>query len=273
VPFIRQVRDKRGYETTYVMHAYRPVPGPQRTRVLYLFRSPSHIRFGRRALDEEAREALEHTHPDVSFDWTVLGRESAVRPDPPRERDRYIRPRRQAPASPPAGPAPVVLDDETPLGRVLGGEAAAGLRARYAELMQRITRRARTPEDRDRLLEQAQRLNPDEWSDEATVRAAAPGVDAAWDALVAELPARRRGRRGGRRRADGEPVVESAGASPAPDTSGASVILEERGGGEIDAGAEEQEEQMAGDDRHADPAGDRGRVGPESEPGAVPGDD
>ena len=271
MPFIRQVRDKRGYETTYVMHAYRPVPGPQRTRVLYLFRSPSHLRFGRRALDEEAREALEHTHPDVSFDWTVLGRESAVlRSEPPRDRDRYSRPTRQAPASPPPRPAPVVLDDETPLGRALGGQTAARLRARHADLVQRITRRARTPEDRDRLLEQAQRLNPDEWSDEAAVRAAAPGVEAAWDALVAELPARRRGRRGGRRRPEGEPGAETGGAGQDAAAPRSSVILEKRGGGEIDAGADE-DEQMAGDDRDSGPAGDLGPVGPES--GTVPGDD
>ena len=89
MPFIRRSRDKRGYETTFVMHAYRPLAGPQRTRVLYLFRTPSHVKFGRRALDDEAREALEHTHPDVSFDWTALDREAAsIRTDVPRERDR-----------------------------------------------------------------------------------------------------------------------------------------------------------------------------------------
>ena len=58
MPFIRYTRDKRGYETTFVMHAYRPGNGGRGTRVLYLFRSPAHIRIGRQPLDEEAREAL-----------------------------------------------------------------------------------------------------------------------------------------------------------------------------------------------------------------------
>jgi hypothetical protein len=263
------------------MHAYRQVPGSQGTRVLYLFRSPSHIRFGRRALDEEAREALEHTHPDVSFDWTVLDRESVVigRTEPPRER--YVRPRRQGAASSSPRPARVVLADETPLGRELGGEAAARLRARYAELVQRITRRSRTPEERGRLLERAQRLNldPDEWSDEAAVRASAPGVEAAWESLAAELPVRRRGRRGGKRRPGGELPAERAPAeTPEPDAAAdadadadASGILEDRGGSESDVGEEAADERMAGADRDAGRAGDRGRVG--AEPGAVPRDD
>src|SRR6187397_3240328 len=99
------------------MHAYRPVHGPQRTRVLYLFRSPSHINMGRHPLDEEIREAFEHTHPDVSFDWSALGRESTnARADEPRERERAHRPERR-PARrvdpPPPAPVPVVLDDQS----------------------------------------------------------------------------------------------------------------------------------------------------------------
>ena len=76
MPFIRYTRDKRGYETTYVMHGYRQGQGSGRTRVLYLFRSPAHIKIGRKVLDEEAREGLAHTHPDLSFDWTSLARET-----------------------------------------------------------------------------------------------------------------------------------------------------------------------------------------------------
>jgi len=62
VPFIRHARDKRGYEQTFVMHAYRPGQGSSRARVLYLFRSPANMKVGRRALDAEVTEALEHTH-------------------------------------------------------------------------------------------------------------------------------------------------------------------------------------------------------------------
>jgi hypothetical protein len=275
VPFIRQVRDKRGYETTFIMHAYRPGPGPQRTRVLYLFRSPTHIKFGRRALDEEAREALEHTHPDVSFDWSVLDREfAAVRPEIVRPRERPGRvPRRPAPAVAGTAPAPVpvIVDDQTMAGRLLGAAQAARLRARYAEGVQRIGRRARTPEDRDRLLQRAQRLNPDDWLDDTAVRAGATAAEAEWEALLAELPTRRRGRRGGRRRLESDSAGGDRPASPGDEDLESSGIIEPRGGAESDEGPKDV--QVAGGDRPASGDGDRDRVGPARLPGAVQGDD
>jgi hypothetical protein len=237
VPFIRHTRDKRGYETTYVMHQYRPVQGPQRTRVLYLFRSPSHVKIGRQPLDEEIREALEHTHPDVSFDWMSLSRESTVvRSDELRDRGpRGQRPSRPAPSAP---VQPAIAEDHSLLGRVAGADRAARLRAAHADLLQRIGRRSRTPEERDRLTERMQRLNPDDWPDEATVRAQLETVQAEWTAIASELPARRRGRRGGRNRdraesaeaaspvdgdrlepGDGEIDDESAGGEPAESAS------------------------------------------------------
>ena len=59
MPFIRQTRDKRGFEQTLVMHSYQS--GGQRPRVLYLFCSPANLRVGRTALDAEVMEALEET--------------------------------------------------------------------------------------------------------------------------------------------------------------------------------------------------------------------
>jgi hypothetical protein len=258
VPFIRHLRDKRGYETTIVMHGYRPQQqGPQRTRVLYLFRSPSHVKFGRRPLDEESREALEHTHPDISFDWNALGRESAAMRaeetrDRERERDRGGRQARHAAQPPrPAPPPPrVVVEDHSTLGRALGADQAARLRAAYVDLVQRVTRRARTPEERDRLIERAQRLNPDEWPDEATVRVMAGAVEADREAILAELPSRRRGRRGGRRRDRGEENGAPGETGPAAEADDSSEIMAEEG--ELDATAES--DALA---RHDGPAGDR----------------
>jgi hypothetical protein len=235
VPFVRYARDKRGYESTYVMHAYRPGQGPQRARVLYLFRTPAHVKIGRRALEPEVMEALEHTHPDLSFDWTNLPTERPAEAAEPRERDhrrewaahnrqsgRHGRPTPGgAPARVASGPPspPPVIEDESLLGRVLGAQRAAQLRGRYADLTLRIGRRSRTPEERDRLLERMQRLNPDEWGDEPAVRTAAACVETEWEAVTAELPGRRRGRRGGRHRhvADGE---QSAGSSGIIEDSG-----------------------------------------------------
>lgn len=237
MPFIRHMRDKRGFDSLYVMHAYRPTPqDPHRTRVLYMFRSPSHVGVGRQPLDAEVMEALEHTHPDLSFDWQALTRERAAarvdlqerptrsRSSPSRSGPSRSGPPRSAPprpVSPPPRAAPVVplvprAHDGSVLSRVLGEAESAALRRRHTDLLDRITRRSRTPEERDRLLERARRLNPDDWPDEAAVRAAAPSISADWGVIAAELPGRRRGRRGGRRRAQA--------AAPAP---GASAIIGE----------------------------------------------
>jgi hypothetical protein len=206
VPFIRHLRDRRGYETTVVMHGYRPVQGPPKSRVLYLFRSPSHIKIGREALDEEAREALEHTHPDLSFDWIALGRErDAMRAhqmrdrDADRERHRPSPGRSQQPGERPRQPVKVVIEDHSTLGKTVGAERAATLRTQYAELVQRIQRRSRTPEERDRLLDSAHRLNPDDWIDAAAIPGLSASFEADRQAMLAEIPGRRRGRRGGRR--------------------------------------------------------------------------
>lgn len=210
MPFIRQSRDKRGFEYTYVMHTYHPGGGNhQRPRLLYLFRSPASVKLGRTALDAEVMEALEHTHPDLSFDWQALSRDAVTtRPENGGERERpqqQPQQRRPAPDRNERNRVEVPPDDSV-LGRAVGAGEAARMRRRYAELLQRIARRARTPEERDRLTERLKRLNPDDWTDEAAVRANAPGADAGWNAIGGELPSRRRGRRGGRGRNDGQPA-------------------------------------------------------------------
>jgi hypothetical protein len=211
VPFIRYTRDKRGYETTYVVHGQRAGQGSGRTRVLYLFRSPANVTIGRKPLDDEARVALEHTHPDLSFDWQSLSREVvAPRPDPAPRPWKGAKPAPPPPSAPAPVAPPPAPDDHSLLGRVLGVKEAARLRGRYSELLQRVARRARSPEERDRLTERARRLNPDDWGDESAVRAGVSTVEAEWDAVATALPQRRRGRRGGRRR---EPGANAPGPS------------------------------------------------------------
>ena len=256
MPFIRYSRDKRGYETTVVLHAYRPGQGAQRSRVLYMFRSPSNLKVGRRALDEEVTQALEHTHPDLAFDWQALQREIGhERPDyREREHSRRPPPRRPEsrpearPAAPPPPPPPVV-EDLSPLGRTLGSSVSARLRGRFSDLLQKIARRARTPEERDRLTERAVRLNPDEWPDEATMRSGAQTVEAEWDAIAAELPQLRRGRRGGRNRREPWPATAGPGPSGIMTGQGESNAPENTGG-------------VAGEDRGSDAAGQRDVDGP-----------
>jgi hypothetical protein len=222
-----------------VMHVYRSGSGPQRTRVLYLFRSPPNVRVGRRPLDPEVVEALEHTHPDLTFDWTTLLREPPPPPlrSEPRDRPgRPNRPQRQVSATTVPSTPPVQVDDQSLLGRVLGAERAVRLRTKYQEVLQRIARRATTPEQREQLTERAGRLNPDEWTDEAAVRAASRTVEQEWAAITEVLPQRRRGRRGGRNRAAGR--LEPAAAGP-------SEIMASNGESRVDP----REARLAGPDR------------------------
>jgi hypothetical protein len=245
VPFIRHARDKRGVECVYVMHGYRTSPaGPQRTRVLYLFRSPSHLKIGRRPLEPEVMEALEHTHPDLTFDWQALQRDSVqVRSDTRDREPRRDRPRGgngglsrpTPPARPRAAPPPApVPEDRSPLAAALGAPEAARLRARFEEMQLRIARRSRSPEERDRLTERLRRLNPDDWTTDDAARSGARIVETEWAAILAELPARRRGRRGGRRRAPGAIM----GGDASPDTGSQHASLDEwtRNSGDPDDG-------------------------------------
>jgi hypothetical protein len=217
------------------MHAYRSATGPSRTKLLYLFRSPAHVAMGRKTLDPEVREALEHTHPDLNFDWNGLLRESPVpqrqpRVDP-RERpkgrgaDRDRGGRGQEARGPRATPAPMavpdVAPDDTVLGQAIGAREAARVRQKYAELRVRIERRSRTPEERTRLLATLEALSPESWSSPEAARAEVAGHFNKWEALAAELPRRRRGRRGGRSEDGAE--VDDPGQNEAAD-----VIIEDR---------------------------------------------
>lgn len=235
MPFLRHARDKRGYETTFVMHSYRPGAGQAagRTRLLYLFRSPSNRKVGRNLLDPEVMEALEHTHPDLTFDWQGMLRAPAqTSTEPERERGGRQKPDRSERADrreraesgegrgrqdrgnaaassegrrePPADAPLAILEDDSLLGKTAGAAEAARMRVAYNELVQRVARRARTPEERDRLIERAGRLNPDEWPDADAITAGTATFAVDCEAIRQELPRRRRGRRGGRAR-DREP--------------------------------------------------------------------
>lgn len=74
MPFLRFSRDRRGYESTFVVHTFKH-HGRSESRVLYWFRSPPHVRVGRAALDEEAIRVLEEAHPEVPFDWSRMLKE------------------------------------------------------------------------------------------------------------------------------------------------------------------------------------------------------
>jgi hypothetical protein len=71
VPFLKFGRDKRGYETTALVHAIRR-QGRSRHKVLYWFRTPPGVKVGRPALDEAAIRSIEEQNPDIEFDWPKI---------------------------------------------------------------------------------------------------------------------------------------------------------------------------------------------------------
>jgi hypothetical protein len=138
-------------------------------------------------------------------------------------------------------------------------------------MVERVTRRARTAEDRESLLSRLAKLDPDTWPDAAAIKASAGMFEAEMKAIALALPSRRRGRRGGRDRDrahdaagpaaadaagddDGQPIEDASGESPAP----ASAIIEGPGD---DNGTAERDAAAGVADRTAD-AGNRDPGGP-----------
>jgi hypothetical protein len=205
LPRLRFTRDQRGYENTFLVHTTRR-RGKERTRVLYWFRSPPHVKIGRAAFDEEAIRAIEAANPDIAFDW---GRILEARPPEPEAEPWRLRrgsggrnrepTRAGSPATPVVSPQPTydpentgvpdrgglaetdsahALEDEeedaigTRAGsasepsaaeRRLGAEGLSRVRARYAEVLARISAQITDDAIADELRELAERLNPDAW--------------------------------------------------------------------------------------------------------------
>lgn len=116
MPFVRYARDKRGYETLYVMHVFED-EGRGRPRVLYACRTVPYARVGRAPLDESVQRRIEAAYPTLPFEWPRLLRDaaaSAPRPEKPdprneprkgRNRERKRKEPRTAAPPPPAAPS------------------------------------------------------------------------------------------------------------------------------------------------------------------------
>jgi hypothetical protein len=94
LPFLRFARDRRGYETTALVHAFRGRHGRTRQKLLYWFRTPPSVKVGRPALDEEAIRWIEEHNPDIDFDWPKI-LESTPPAAPPAEDGKGRRGRRE----------------------------------------------------------------------------------------------------------------------------------------------------------------------------------
>jgi hypothetical protein len=209
VPFLRVVRDKRGYETTYLMHWFRE-GNRQRSRILYVFRTPGGVRVGREPLEAEVLRDIESLFPAIAFDWKALLSNRQVIESAPEPRRRKRRPTEgaaaagQAPEAAAAPPAPAAVPSgqpaapaQPPIPSIIDGatpdEQMAFLTHWYPIVRERIPLRTSDPVRREALTALAERLNPAAWTDADQIAA---GLERAAEALerLAHVFSRRRRR-------------------------------------------------------------------------------
>ena len=93
MPFVRYARDRRGYETLYVMHAF-DADGRGRPRVLYACRTVPYARVGRAPIDESVQRRIETAYPNIGFEWPRLLKEAAASAPRPEKPDTRNEPRK-----------------------------------------------------------------------------------------------------------------------------------------------------------------------------------
>ena len=204
------------------MHLYRE-GHRQRSRILYVFRSPGGVRVGRDALEPDVIRELEAQYPDIAFDWKDVREHQQhieISPEPrrrkPPKQDEPViaAPEPQAPAPPPPtasapapspGAVPSAIEGATP------DDQIAFLGRWYVLIRERIPRRTSDPVRQEALTALAERLNPAAWTDADQI---AVGLQQASEALerLSRVFSRRR-RRARRRPNDSRP------ASPGPTPS------------------------------------------------------
>ena len=238
MPFLRIIRDKRGYETTYLMHWYKD-GARQRSRILYVFRTPGGVRVGRSPLEPEILRTIEANYPDIAFDWRAVRDNQQIVEPPPELR----RPRKrkaaddEAPApagdtvksvtallgvgqprsepAPPSRPSiPSALEGATP------GEQIAFLARWYPLVRDRVPQRTADPARRDALLALAERLNTATWTDADQITAGLQQAGEALERLSRVFSKRRRrARKPQKAGTEGATAAAPAGATasdPAP---------------------------------------------------------
>ena len=211
MPFLRVIRDKRGYETTYLMDWYRE-GARQRSRILYVFRTPGGVRVGRAPLEPEVLRHIQTHHPEIVFDWKAVLEtrqviDAAPEPRRPQARRRLEEDVAPAPVSavqtespqaartpgtPARPPIPAVIDGSTP------DERVAFLAHWYPIARERVVQRMSDPVRREALTALAERLNPAAWTDADEVTTGLQQASEALERLSRVLTRRRR--RSGRSR-------------------------------------------------------------------------
>jgi len=207
VPFLRVIRDKRGYETTYLMHLYRD-GARQRSKILYVFRTPGGVRVGRDPLEPEVLRQIESQYPEIQFNWTMVRESQQVIESSAEPRRRKPRREEEAPAvaalpvpiAVPAPPAPAAAPPRLAIPSAIDGatpdERIAFLAHWHPIIRERIPHRTSDPVRQEALNALADRLNPANWTDADEITA---GLQQAAEALerlsLVFAKRRRRGRR------------------------------------------------------------------------------
>ena len=201
MPFLRVLRDKRGHETTYLMHLFRD-GGRSRSRVLYMFHSPQGLQVGCRPLDPDIRAELSRLYPDVPFDWRELVAHQQVvelgEPFRPRKRRKPSDDETGAPdedeesgvRAPAQAALPTVIGGSTP------DEQVAWLAEWYPRVRDLIPQRFHDEVRRQALGALASRLDPSAWADNQARQEGLEAAAEAWGRLARVFTRRRRrGRR------------------------------------------------------------------------------
>lgn len=217
MPFLRVLRDKRGYETTYLMHWFRD-GSRQRSRILYVFRTPPGVRVGRDPIDPDVVRELEARHPDIEFDWRALRENQQVvdtSPEPRRrpparggrrkEEEAGAKPAPPPPAAVARPPVPPAIEGSTP------EEQLAFLAKWYADLQERVPHRTQDPVRLAALMALVERLNPAAWS---TGEQIAEGLQHASEALGRLSRVLSKRRRRARRPKPAEPATAAERSEP-----------------------------------------------------------
>jgi hypothetical protein len=199
VPFLRFSRDKRGYESIYLVHTQTRRGKTPRQRILYWYRTPPGVRVGRPPFDEEARRCIEAQNPDLTFDWPTI---VATPIPPPAENEQWRERRRAERAAKQAHRA----EEEAALRaeREAGDESVSAIEPESLSTSGDDTPESLPVADNVRetaKVEAEPQLRPeDNVTVENPVEASEAAIGVGHGERAAEQAARRRRRRGGRRR-------------------------------------------------------------------------
>lgn len=201
------------------MHWFRE-GARQRSKVLYVFRTPGGVRVGRSVLEPDVLRRIEAQYPDIQFDWPAVRENKQVieaAPEPRRRRktdaEGAAAPKNAAAPSTPSARAaeprrpqiPSAIEGSTP------DEQIAFLTTWYPVVRERIPERWPDPVRQEALLALAERLNPSAWTDADQITTGLQTAAEAFERLAHVFAKRRR--RGRRRPAEAPQSVEDSGAA------------------------------------------------------------